>query len=55
MTTPELHMKPPRADNRKNVTKAANACTQRFFGLLIKRYIVAVKAGTEPKGIPLSD
>lgn len=55
LTDPELHMKPPKADNRKNITKAANAYTQKFFGLSIKRYINAVQAGTEPEGMPLSN
>lgn len=55
LTDLELHKEPPRADNRKNITKAANAYTQKFFGLTIRRYINAVQAGTEPKSIPLSD
>jgi hypothetical protein len=54
LTDPELHMEPPRVDNRMNIAKAANAYTQKFFGLSIKRYIKAVRAGEEPEGIPLS-
>lgn len=55
LTDLELHKEPPRADNRKNITKAANAYTQKFFGLSIKRYINAVQAGKPPESIPLSD
>jgi hypothetical protein len=51
LTDLELHKEPPRADNRKNITKAANAYTQKFFGLSIRRYIKAVQAGTMPEGI----
>ena len=53
LTDPELHMKPPRADSRMNIAKAANAYTQMFFGLSIRRYIKAVRAGQEPEGTPL--
>ena len=55
LTDLELHKEPPRADNRKNIVKAANAYTKKFFELSIKRYINAVQAGTEPEGIPLFD
>lgn len=54
LTDPELHMKPSRADSRMNIAKAANAYTQTFFGLSIKGYIEAVRAGQEPEGVPLS-
>lgn len=53
LTDPELLMKPPRVDNRTNIAKAANAYSQKFFGLSVKRYIKAVMAGEEPEGIPL--
>lgn len=53
LTDPELHMRPPRPDGRMNIAKAANAYTQTFFGLSIKRYIKAIRAGQEPEGIPL--
>jgi hypothetical protein len=55
LTDPDLHKKPPRADNRMNIAKAANAYTLKFFGLSIKRYIKAVRAGDEPEGISLFD
>lgn len=55
LTDPELQKKPPRADNRMNIAKAANAYTQRFFGLAIKRYIKAVRARQEPEGVCLQD
>ena len=55
LTDPELHGMPPRADSRMNIAKAANAYTQKFFGLSIRRYIKAVRAGTEPNGIALFD
>ncbi len=54
LTDLELHKEPPRADNRLNIAKAANAYTQKFFGLSVKRYISAAQAGAEPEGIPLS-
>lgn len=54
LTDPELHKRRPRADGRMNIAKAANAYTQKFFGLSIKRYIKAVKAGEKPDGIPLA-
>lgn len=54
LTDPELHMKPPRADNRLNISKAANAYTQKFFGLSIKRYIASVQSPNEPAGIPVA-
>ena len=54
LTDPELHMQPPRRDNRMNIAKAANAYSQKFFGLSIRRYINAVRAGEEPEGIPLA-
>lgn len=53
LTDPEMHMKPPRADGRMNIAKAAHAYTQKFYGLSIKRYIKAVRAGQEPEEIPL--
>lgn len=53
LTDPELHMQPPRRDNRLNIAKAANAYTQKFFDLSIKRYIKAVRSGEEPEGVPL--
>ncbi|KQB96842.1 hypothetical protein AL073_06990 [Loktanella sp. 1ANDIMAR09] len=53
LTDPELHMQPPKRDSRMNIAKAANAYTQKFFGLSIKRYIKAVRAEEEPEGIPL--
>ncbi|WP_342070563.1 hypothetical protein [Yoonia algicola] len=53
LTDPELHMQPPKRDSRMNIAKAANAYTQKFFGLSIKRYIKAVRAGEVPEGIPL--
>ncbi|MFX0544762.1 hypothetical protein ACEWPL_004375 [Roseovarius sp. S1116L3] len=52
LTDRKLHMTPPRADNRMNIAKAANAYTQKFFGLSIRRYIKAVREGEEPEGIP---
>lgn len=53
LTDPELHMRPPRVDNRLNIAKAANAYTQKFYGLSVKRYIKAVMAGKAPEGTPL--
>jgi len=53
LTDPKLHKQPPRGDKRVNVAKAADAYTQKFFGLSIKRYIKAIRAGEEPEGIPL--
>lgn len=53
LTDPELHKQPPRSDGRINIAKAANAYTQTFYGLSIKRYIKAIRAGQEPEGIPL--
>lgn len=54
LTDRELHMKPPRADSRMNIAKAADAYTQKFFGLSIKRYIKTIRARQEPEGSPLS-
>lgn len=53
LTDPELHMKPPKADSRKNVTKAADAYTKKFFGLSIRRYINAVRTGQKPQCVEL--
>lgn len=53
LTDPKLHMQPPTLGKRLNIAKAANAYTQKFFGLSIKRYIKAVRSGEEPDGIPL--
>lgn len=53
LTDPELHTKPPRADGRMNIAKAANAYAQMFYGISIKRYIRAMRVGQEPEGIPL--
>lgn len=53
LTDPEMHMKPPRADGRMNVAKAANAYTQKFYDLSIQRYIEAIRSGQKPEGIPL--
>lgn len=53
LTDPELHMQPPRTDGRMNIAKAANAYTQKFYGLSIKRYIKAIRSGQEPEGILL--
>jgi hypothetical protein len=55
MTDLELHKEPPSADNRKNIAKAANAYTQKFFGLSIRQYVKAVQSGTMPEGIPVRD
>jgi hypothetical protein len=55
LTDPELHMKPPRADNRLNITKAANAYTQAFYGLSVRKFIQSVQSGQPPEGIPLTD
>lgn len=55
LTDPELHMKPPRADGRMNVAKAANAYTHTFFGLSIKRFIKAVRVGQQPESVCLRD
>jgi hypothetical protein len=54
LTDPELHMEPPRADNRMNIAKAANAYTQRFYGLSIRKYMSAIRDGKQPEGIPLN-
>ena len=55
LTDPQLHKKPPRADNRMNIAKAANAYTKKFFGLSIRRYIEVVSAGQEPEGVCQQD
>jgi hypothetical protein len=45
LTDPELHKEPPRADNRMNITKAANAYTQKFFGLSVVSYVKRIRKG----------
>lgn len=53
LTDPELHMEPPQADNRKNIAKAANAYTRKFFGLSIKPYIKKVCSGEELESVKI--
>lgn len=53
LTDPELLQQPPRGDGRMNIAKAANAYTQMFYGISIKRYIRAVRDGHEPEAVPL--
>lgn len=53
LTDPERLKAQPRPDNRLNISKAANAYTQKFFGLSIQTYVAAIQAGNEPDGIPL--
>ncbi|WP_319825756.1 hypothetical protein [Thalassovita sp.] len=55
LSDPKLYKQRPRADNRLNITRAANAYTKKFFGLSIKRYINAVCSGQEPEGVYLQD
>ncbi|KRS13687.1 hypothetical protein XM53_03625 [Roseovarius atlanticus] len=54
LTDPDLLGQPPRADNRMNIAKTANAYTKKFYGLSIKRYMTTVRSGKEPDGIPQS-
>ncbi len=50
LTDPVYLKELPRADNRMNISKAANAYTQKFFGLSIKLYLEAACAGKQTSG-----
>ena len=46
LTDQDLLSEAPQVNGRKNVAKAANAYTRKFFGVSIKAYIARVKEGT---------
>jgi hypothetical protein len=52
LTDPVLLREPPRADDRKNIAKAASAYTKKFFGVSIRTYIAQAKAGTINEDFP---
>ena len=53
LTDPELHAEKAPLGFAMNIAKAANASTQKFCGVSIKKYLRAVRSGEEPPGIPL--
>lgn len=53
LTDPELLNHPPRADNRMNIAKAANAYVRKFYGLSIQSFVRAIQCGRNPEGVPL--
>jgi hypothetical protein len=54
LTDPKLLREPPRGDSRKNIAKAANAHTQKFFGVSIKTYIEQRQEGTVNEAHPVT-
>lgn len=54
LTDPVLLREPPRADDHKNITKAASAYTKKFFGVSIRTYIEQAKAGTINEEFPVT-
>lgn len=53
LSDPKLLVEEPRKSGRKNISQAANAYTNKFFGLSIKTYLDRVRFGVEVEGIPL--
>lgn len=51
LSDPKLLREEPRKSGRKNIAKAANAYTQKFFGLSIQTYLHRVRNGGTPRGI----
>lgn len=54
LTDPKLLREPPRGDGRKNIAKAANAYTKKFFGVSIKTFIAQSREGTLNEAHPVT-
>lgn len=54
LSDPKLHREEPRKSGRKNIARAANAYTQKFFGLSVLTYIQRVRDGIDLKGIEVN-
>ena len=53
LTDPALLSERPRVDGRKNIAKAADAYTKKFFGVSISTYVRKTRNGDELDGAPV--
>lgn len=54
LNDPKLHREEPRKSGRKNLARAANAYTHKFFGLSVLTYIHRVRDEVDMKGIEVN-
>lgn len=53
LADPKLLKEPPCKSGRKNIAQAANAYTQKFFGVSIKGYLTCIREGTLNENHPV--
>lgn len=54
LTDPGLLSERPRVDGRKNIAKAADAYTKKFYGVSISTYVRKARTGAELEGVPVT-